>query len=68
LLDSAALDGHFEHPVRGPFGIWSPGTSELFFNSLPGWHRIDQPLTMVPPFGCRTCPVMYEESCEARNK
>ena len=25
-----------------------------------------QPLTTSPPFGCSTCPVMYDESSEAR--
>src|SRR4030095_21237 len=25
------------------------------------------PFTMVPPFGCKTWPVMYEESSDARN-
>lgn len=26
-----------------------------------------QPLTTVPPLGCRTCPVIYDASSEARN-
>ena len=26
-----------------------------------------QPLMISPPFGCSTCPVMYDASCDARN-
>src|SRR5829696_2596495 len=29
-------------------------------------HRAAQPFTTDPPFGCSTCPVMYDESSEAR--
>ena len=34
------------------------------------WQRLDgyQPLTISPPLGCRTCPVMYDPSVEASKR
>lgn len=65
----------FRHAAFVTFLMFSVTVARCFLLSTPAnksvelrsTYRCTQPFTMVPPFGCRTWPVMYEESSDARN-